>query len=241
MRLLPPAGEGTSGHGTTPDDPVRARSPPAWRVTVRRRSGHASPLGPPPSPRPGDTGHRRPARPRHAARRDRPTSDGHTPRGRSIPRSVLRGDGGAPTRRSTPGSPRSGVRRRRSSRSLGGRGPPTSERDRVLGARSHTATRPWARLSSRYMGSHAAARGVTPLPRSHPATTGRDRSSYRPRFSRSAARSATAMVGAFVLPPGMVGMTEASTTRRPSTPWTRSSSSTTAIPSSPIRQVPTGW
>ena len=36
-------------------------------------------------------------------------------------------------------------------------------------------------------------------------------------------------------------MTEASTIRRPGTPWTRSSASTTAAGSDPMRQVPTGW
>ena len=53
----------------------------------------------------------------------------------------------------------------------------------------------------------------------------------------SEAFSATMIVGALVLPRGIVGMTEASTTRRPSRPMTRSSSSTTE----PIAQVPTGW
>ena len=48
-------------------------------------------------------------------------------------------------------------------------------------------------------------------------------------------------VGALVLPPMILGMTEASTTRSPSTPRTRSSRSTTESASSPIRQVPTGW
>jgi len=39
----------------------------------------------------------------------------------------------------------------------------------------------------------------------------------------------------------MRGMTEASTTRRPSTPRTRRSGSTTAPASVPARQVPAGW
>src|SRR5215472_6526789 len=57
---------------------------------------------------------------------------------------------------------------------------------------------------------------------------------------KSAAFSAIIMVGAFVLPPGMMGITEASTTRRPSTPWTRNSESTTDALSLPILHVPTG-
>ena len=63
------------------------------------------------------------------------------------------------------------------------------------------------------------------------------------RLIRSAARSATIIVGAFVLPPGITGNTDASATRRPATPRTRSSGSSTAWSSSaaPIRQVPTGW
>lgn len=59
--------------------------------------------------------------------------------------------------------------------------------------------------------------------------------------SKSAARSAIMIVGAFVLPPISRGMTDASTTRKPSTPRTRSSQSTTERESLPIRQVPTGW
>jgi hypothetical protein len=49
------------------------------------------------------------------------------------------------------------------------------------------------------------------------------------------------MTGALVLPETMAGMIEASATRRPCTPRTRSRASTTAIASSPMRQVPAGW
>jgi hypothetical protein len=47
--------------------------------------------------------------------------------------------------------------------------------------------------------------------------------------------------GAFVLPEVSVGMIEASATRSPARPRTRSWSSTTAIEPTPILQVPTGW
>ncbi len=68
-----------------------------------------------------------------------------------------------------------------------------------------------------------------------------DCSSARPWRIRSAARSATAIVGALVLPRGTIGITDASTTRSPSRPLTRSCSSTTAPASVPMRQVPQGW
>lgn len=65
-----------------------------------------------------------------------------------------------------------------------------------------------------------------------------------------AARSAKAIVAAIVLALGTSGITEASTTLRAETPFTRRRSSTTAISDSgsavlllslPIRQLPTGW
>lgn len=49
------------------------------------------------------------------------------------------------------------------------------------------------------------------------------------------------MQGALVFPPMSVGMMEASATRNPSMPRTRSCGSTTAMSSTPIRQVPAGW
>src|ERR1700730_18659677 len=59
---------------------------------------------------------------------------------------------------------------------------------------------------------------------------------------KAATRSAIIMVGALVLPPTSVGITEASTTRSPCRPRTRQRWSTTAIGSlaGPILQVPTG-
>jgi 4-amino-4-deoxy-L-arabinose transferase-like glycosyltransferase len=55
--------------------------------------------------------------------------------------------------------------------------------------------------------------------------------------------SATMMVGMLVLARGTVGISDASTTRRPSMPCTRPAGSTTASRSSagPIRQVPATW
>ena len=58
----------------------------------------------------------------------------------------------------------------------------------------------------------------------------------------SAARHASMMVGALVLPEVMEGNTEASTTRSASMPCTRSCASTTeSRASGPIAHVPTGW
>ena len=47
--------------------------------------------------------------------------------------------------------------------------------------------------------------------------------------------------GADVLPLMSVGMIDASITRRPPSPWTRSCVSTTASGSLPILHEPTGW
>ena len=57
----------------------------------------------------------------------------------------------------------------------------------------------------------------------------------------AAAFSAIIMVGALVLPPMSLGMTEASITRKPSTPRTLNSQSTTDVGSLPMRHDPTGW
>src|SRR4051794_25580091 len=56
-------------------------------------------------------------------------------------------------------------------------------------------------------------------------------------FRRSAPFSATATTAALMFPEGTAGMTEASITRKPSTPFTLSLSSTTA----PMLQVEVGW
>src|SRR3569833_1447599 len=58
---------------------------------------------------------------------------------------------------------------------------------------------------------------------------------------RSAARQASAIVGPLRLPDTMTGSTEESTTRRSSTPRTRSRESTTSSSSGPIAQVPMAW
>jgi mycofactocin system transcriptional regulator len=64
---------------------------------------------------------------------------------------------------------------------------------------------------------------------------------YEPSRMRSAAIQATAMVGAAVLPATWTGRTEASTTRSPVTPRTRSCGSTTSSASGPMAVAPTAW
>src|SRR5215470_18821267 len=70
-----------------------------------------------------------------------------------------------------------------------------------------------------------------------------------PEAGRQAARdleiasdpfSAIMMVAGWILGDGITGITDASTTRKPSMPRTRNSGSTTEFSSSPIRQVPQG-
>src|SRR5262249_61727147 len=104
-------------------------------------------------------------------------------------------------------------------------------------------------------GARGAARGAgaaggdglsLDLPAQRPADVDGRRARRRSRTyallsSRSDARSPIMSVGAFVLPVVTNGITEASATRRPSTPWTRSSGSTTDVSSQPIRHVPTWW
>ena len=69
-----------------------------------------------------------------------------------------------------------------------------------------------------------------------------DRARRQASASRnSAARSPIMIDGAFVLPVVTIGMIDASATRRPSMPCTRSRGSTTAAASVPILHVPTWW
>lgn len=234
MRLIPPGCDGRTGHGTTPG----SRSVP----DPRPRGGRGPAIDVVPATvRPSTVGstrpprrHRRPpmAGPTAAHHPDRPVPDGH--RGfRGRPSDHLR----HPARAT--------------------RGPWTPRGDRGVSADVRSASDRltprhdvWGRGSTHSSGAitrsgtHFQATPSWFVP-SSPAYTysswSRPYPNYSPPVTSSAARSATTMVGAFVFPPGMVGRTEASTTRNPSTPWTRSSSSTTAKSSVPILQVPTGW
>lgn len=61
------------------------------------------------------------------------------------------------------------------------------------------------------------------------------------RVRKSAAWAPMNILGAWVCPRTSTGIIEASATRRPRTPRTRSCGSTTLFSSEPIRQVPAGW
>jgi hypothetical protein len=96
--------------------------------------------------------------------------------------------------------------------------------------------REWDLRCERTRGRRRRCRKVRPRPRrssstapDQPATISRD------------ANSPIMMLGALVLAEGIVGITDASAMRRPSTPRTRNSASTTASRSDPMAQVPTRW
>ena len=75
-----------------------------------------------------------------------------------------------------------------------------------------------------------------------PTAPGRAACTYRASaLIMSAAFSAIIITAAAVLAETMVGITEASTTRRPSRPMTLRRGSTTAAGPVPMAQVPTGW
>ena len=94
------------------------------------------------------------------------------------------------------------------------------------------------RGSRRYR-RHNRSRGGTDRAAAQDAEPRRPR--YAARFTISAARSAVISTAGWMLDEGTSGNTEASTTRNPCTPRTRSSVSTTARSSAPMRAVPQGW
>src|SRR5262249_42451720 len=88
---------------------------------------------------------------------------------------------------------------------------------------------------------HLGADPRMPRWRSAPRPGGPAESAGEPETIRRAANSPIITQGAFVFAEVIVGMIDASAIRRPSTPWTRRSASTTASRPEPIAQVPTGW
>jgi len=114
-------------------------------------------------------------------------------------------------------------------------------RSRRLRLRGHDRNRGSSEEKSKEANGTSAAeslhdlRGYQKFPRARAA-----RAIQFPRRIMSAVFSATMNVGAFVFPLGTCGITEASATRSPSIPRTRSEESTTAIASLPILHVPTG-
>ena len=133
-----------------------------------------------------------------------------------------------PSARASARAPESARRRhRRAPR----RGPPAAGR--------RSARR---RRRPRGRGGTALARHRAPPGRGRGARTSRPTPSRSPQASasrNSAARSPIMIDGAFVLPVVTIGMIDASATRRPSMPCTRSRGSTTAAASVPILHVPT--
>src|SRR6185312_13809489 len=145
-------------------------------------------------------------------------------------------------RRRAPDEPLAAAPARRDPR--GARDPPDDDRQEARAAREADHRRRGRQRRgeprrARRPGGDRAVRRVRARARRPRLTAARHAAAGRgslPRI-RSAAFSAIMIVAAFVFARVIVGITDASTTRRPSTPKTRSSGSTTA----PIAHVDVGW